>query len=126
MFCVHFAHGVDSLGLKPAWISFSLDPAAGVVGLARGDTELGFAVVVGSLDNDRHLLGTDTKHPADLDDVAPGLQEQLDQLQQLGRSDEGLSRPHPCIGWIYINPGDIRRLFDLIFAFRIADHCKLS
>ena len=51
--------------------------------LLFGDTELGFAVVVGGLGNQYHL--PDTKHPADLDDVAPGLQKQLDQLQQLGR-----------------------------------------
>ena len=85
MSCVHFAHDVDSHGLKPAWIVLFLDPAAGVVGIALGDTELGFAVVLGGLGNERHLLGTDTKHPADLDDGAPGLQEQPDQLQQLGR-----------------------------------------
>ncbi len=83
--CVDFAHGVDSHGLKPAWISLFLDPAAGVAGLAFGDMELGFAVVLGGLGNERNLIGTDTKHPADLDDVAPGLQEQPDQLQQLGR-----------------------------------------
>ena len=75
MSCIHFAHGVDGHGLKPAWISLFFDPAEGVVGLALGYTELGFAVVVGGLGNERHLLGTDTKHPADLDDVAPGLQE---------------------------------------------------
>ena len=45
----------------------------------------GFAVVLGGLGNERNLLGTDTKHPADLDDDAPGLLEQSDQLQQFAR-----------------------------------------
>ena len=32
-----------------------------------------------------------------------------------------LSRPHPCLGWLYVNPGDTRRLFDRLYAFRDAD-----
>ena len=35
---------VDSYCLKPAWIGLFLDPAAGVVRLALGDTELRLAV----------------------------------------------------------------------------------
>ena len=29
-----------------------------------------------------------------------------------------LSRPHPCLGWLYVNPGDTRRLFDRLCSFR--------
>ena len=77
--------------------------------LDLGDTEQGFAVVVGGLVTERHLLGTNTKHPADLDDVAPGLQEQPDELS------------HPCLGWLYVNPGETRCLFDRLSAFRDSD-----
>ena len=29
-----------------------------------------------------------------------------------------LSRPHPYLGWLYVNPGDTRRLFDRLCSFR--------
>ena len=32
-----------------------------------------------------------------------------------------LSRPHPCLGWLYVNPGDTRRLFDRLCSFRDAE-----
>ena len=32
-----------------------------------------------------------------------------------------LSRPHPCLGWLYVNPGDTSRLFDRLCSFRDAE-----
>ena len=32
-----------------------------------------------------------------------------------------LSRPHPCLGWLYVNPGDSRRLYDRLCSFRDAE-----
>ena len=29
-----------------------------------------------------------------------------------------LSRPHPCLGWLYVNPADTRRLYDRLCSFR--------
>ena len=68
---------VDRHGLQSAGIGFFFHSPAGVR-LALGDAELGFAVVVGGNRDERHLQGADTKHPADLDDVAPRLREQPD------------------------------------------------
>ena len=32
-----------------------------------------------------------------------------------------LNRPHPCIGWLQVNPGDTRRIFDRLCTFRDAE-----
>ena len=32
-----------------------------------------------------------------------------------------LSRPHPCLGWLYVNPGDTHRLYDRLCSFRDAE-----
>ena len=29
-----------------------------------------------------------------------------------------LSRPHPCLGWLYISPNDTRRVMDRLLKFR--------
>ena len=57
--------------LKPPWLSLFFDACSVVVGLALDDEELRLAVVIiGALD-ERDLPRADTKHPADLHDVAP-------------------------------------------------------
>ena len=32
-----------------------------------------------------------------------------------------LSRPHPCLGWLYVNPSDTRRLYDRLCSYRDAE-----
>ena len=32
-----------------------------------------------------------------------------------------LSRPHPALGWLFVNPNDSRRLYDRLCSFRDAE-----
>ena len=32
-----------------------------------------------------------------------------------------LSRPHPCLSWLSVNPADTRRLYDRLYSFRDAE-----